>query len=184
MCEIAPGYDADYKCDYLDVEFDTQFDAIWCSQVLEHQRNVGFFLNKIYDDLKEGGVLALTVPFESGPHLNFGHCNHFNPLILIYHLVMAGFNCSDISLLNYNCHIGVILNKRSNQINRFLPNGTLPLTDATEGTVMIGDTQWSIRDLLGEEVFEDMADSFPKNLKLEHAGNVLNSIRINWGDPI
>lgn len=36
--------DADYVGDFLTYDFDRKFDAIWCSHVLEHQRNVGQFL--------------------------------------------------------------------------------------------------------------------------------------------
>jgi len=183
-CEISPGYGADYKEDYLKIEFDEQFDAIWCSQVLEHQRNVGAFLNKTFNDLREGGILALTVPYESGPMLNFGHCNHFNPMMLIYHLVMAGYCCRNISLCVYNRNIGVVLKKKSNGINQLLPNGTLPLTEMTNRTFEIAGKTWTSKELLGEEIFEDMSDSFPSCIKLKHAGNILDNIRLNWGNPI
>jgi len=43
-------------------QFDTPFDAIWCSHVLEHQLNVNLFLTRIHSDLKEGGILGITVP--------------------------------------------------------------------------------------------------------------------------
>lgn len=29
--EIAPGFEADYKADYLGIDFPVKFDAIWCS---------------------------------------------------------------------------------------------------------------------------------------------------------
>ena len=53
---------ADYRGDFMQVEFDRRFDAIWCSHVLEHQRNVGAFLERLHALLVEGGVLAITVP--------------------------------------------------------------------------------------------------------------------------
>jgi len=133
-CEISPGFTADYKDDYLNIRFPIQFDAIWCSQILEHQRNIGFFLNKVFDDLWDGGVLALTVPYEAGPHLSFGHCNHFNPLLLIYHLVMAGFDCREICLCCYGGDIGVILRKKYNGIDRTLPQGTLRRRELSDRT--------------------------------------------------
>ena len=45
--------DADYVGDFMELEFDKKFDCIWCSHVLEHQRNVGYFLDKIYDNLED-----------------------------------------------------------------------------------------------------------------------------------
>jgi len=183
-CEISPGYQADYKDDYLEIDFPDQFDAIWCSQILEHQRNIGLFLNKVFDDLKDGGVLALTVPADHGAHLSFGHCNQFNPMLLIYHLVMAGFDCSEISLCRYDADIGVVLKKRDNGIDRKLPQGTLPPTEATSGTSVIDGKSWDIRELLGSEVFDRMPQSFPPRRTLQHGGNLLLESAVNWGRPI
>jgi len=183
-CEISPGYEADYKDDFLEIEFPKQFDAIWCSQILEHQRNIGVFLNKVFDDLRENGVLALTVPADHGPHLSFGHCNQFNPMLVIYHLVMAGFDCSEISICRYDSDIGVVLRKTNNGIDRNLPQGTLPVTEATSGEGTIDGKTWDIRALLGNEVFEGMQDAFPPHLALEHGGNILRESAVNWGKPI
>jgi SAM-dependent methyltransferase len=161
-CEVMPGCEADYKADYLTIDFPEKFDAIWCSQVLEHQRNVGFFLNKIFDDLNDGGILALTVPVQTDMNLSFGHCNLFSPLIVIYHLVSAGFCCRDIKLKLYDGNIGVVLRKRYNGIRRDLPMGSLPATDKTDGEVTIKGRQWNVREMLGDEVFDGMTAAFPE----------------------
>lgn len=182
-CEVSPGYVADFKTNYIVTDFGRKFDAIWCSQVLEHQRNVGLFLNKIFDDLADGGVLALTVPYKLEPALEFGHCNLFSPLLLIYHLVMAGFDCRGIALKCYNGNIGVIVRKRDNGIDRTLPQGTLPVSPATEGTAEIGGRTWSIRELLGDEVFERMGASFPDCVPLNHITEWEGN-SINWPTPI
>ena len=52
---------ADYVGDYIQLNL-PQFDCIWASHVLEHQRNVGLFLEKCFNDLTDGGILAITVP--------------------------------------------------------------------------------------------------------------------------
>jgi SAM-dependent methyltransferase len=70
-CEISPGYEADYKREFMDINFGKQFDAIWCSQVLEHQRNVGAFLNKVFDSFSNDGILTLTVPHQVDNDLFF-----------------------------------------------------------------------------------------------------------------
>lgn len=47
---------------FNDATFDRQFDCIWCSHVLEHQLDPHSFLRKVHSLLKEGGILAITVP--------------------------------------------------------------------------------------------------------------------------
>jgi SAM-dependent methyltransferase len=175
--EIAPGYQADYKGDYLSVNFNQQFDAIWCSQIYEHQRNPGLFLDKIFDDLKEGGILALTVPFQIDHHVLFGHINITSPLMMIYHLICAGFDCSGISLKCFNGSIGVVLKKKYNGIARRSAFGSLPLQKTTKQETAI---------LLGDEFFLNMVDSFPKELMGDAKTNYLEQKidSINWGDPI
>ena len=37
-----------YKDDFLNINFHQKFDVVFCSHVIEHQRNVGFFLDKIF----------------------------------------------------------------------------------------------------------------------------------------
>lgn len=175
--EIAPGYQADFKQDYLDCQFEQPFDAIWCSQIYEHQRNPGIFLNKLFDDLKEGGILAITVPFQIDYSVLFGHINNTSPLMLIYHLVCAGFDCSQIALRCYNGSIGVILRKEYNGIRRTLPFGSIPLLPTTPEKT---------KRLLGEEMFEKMVQSFPECLRQDVHTNCLQThvVSINWEDPI
>jgi SAM-dependent methyltransferase len=120
--EEANVYHADYFADYLDLNFQEPFDCIWCSHVLEHQRNPGLFLDKLHDDLKEGGVLALSVPYNefSSPPAAFtlGHHNRYNITLLLYALVCARFDCREASVRVYNRQISVLVRKRSNHLNR------------------------------------------------------------------
>lgn len=79
---------------------------------MEHQRNIGLFLNKCFDDLSEKGILAITVPYRTNDNsLELGHAVNFDPLHLIYNLVLAGFDCSEIKLKVYDFNIGIILKK-------------------------------------------------------------------------
>lgn len=182
--EISPGYEADHKSDYLDTQFPEKFDAIWCSQILEHQRNAGRFLDKVFDDLKDGGVLALTVPHnQMDRRLQFGHCNLFSPLLLIYHLVLAGFDCSEASLKCFYGQIGLIVRKRYNGIKRHLPQAALPVTNWTTGSTTIDGRTWDIRELLGDEVSDSIAGAFPPVIDIEHATSWKGD-SINWGSPI
>jgi len=91
---------ADYCGDFMAIEFDKKFDAIWCSHALEHQRNVGLFLDKIYDTLSEDGVLAIVVPIHPRERLISGHLTSWSIPLLSYNLIMAGFDCVDARILS------------------------------------------------------------------------------------
>lgn len=98
--------------DYYEYQFDHKFDAIWASHVLEHQPNANLFLKKIHSDLKEGGVLAITVPPLKNDIVG-GHVSLWNAGLLLYQLVLAGFNCKDVAVKSYGYNISVILKKHS-----------------------------------------------------------------------
>lgn len=86
---------ADYVGDYAAVSIrGGPFDAIWACHVLEHQQNVGAFLRQCYDDLRGGGVLAITVPPPKHEIVG-GHLTLFNSGLLLYHLIVAGFDCRE-----------------------------------------------------------------------------------------
>lgn len=96
--------------DFNNCNIEKKFDAIWCSHVLEHQLNVNSFLDKIFQLLEDDGILAITVP--PGESLVIGgHLTNWNPGILLYNLVMAGFDCSEASVLKYGYNITVIIKK-------------------------------------------------------------------------
>jgi hypothetical protein len=115
--EVQEAYDATFSGDYLEVQFEQPVDAIWCSHVLEHQRSVGHFCDKMFDDLREGGALALTVPADLSP-LVMGHCSIFTPGHVLYNLVLAGFDCSEAAVKLYDQQFSVLLRKKSNGIPR------------------------------------------------------------------
>ena len=58
-------------------EFEQQFDIIYCSHVIEHQRNVGQFLDKIFDLLTDDGLLLISAPKHPPEQLVEGHLNCF-----------------------------------------------------------------------------------------------------------
>lgn len=90
--------------------FNKPFDAIWCAHVLEHQRNVGLFLDRIFNDLKVGGVLGITVP-PLKHEIVGGHLTLWNAGLLLYNLILAGFDCSDASVATYGYNISIIIEK-------------------------------------------------------------------------
>lgn len=97
--------------DYNDIRFAKKFDTIWCAHVLEHQHNVQNFLKKVYDDLKEGGWLAITVPPRKDEIVG-GHVSLWNAGLLVYNLVLAGFDCSDCKIKSYGYNVSVLVKKK------------------------------------------------------------------------
>lgn len=92
-------HNADYVGDFMKIKFDQKFDCIWCSHTLEHQRNIGAFLEKIFDLIEDNGVLALTVPYQEREVLLGGHVSIWDPGLLCYNLVLSGFDLSEAKIL-------------------------------------------------------------------------------------
>lgn len=97
--------------DYNDQIFYEKFDCIWASHVLEHQRNPGEFLEKCYKDLKDDGILAITVPPRKDIIVG-GHVTLWNAGLLLYNLILAGFDCSEASVKTYGYNVSVIVKKK------------------------------------------------------------------------
>ena len=98
--------------DFSKIKFSKKYDLIWCSHVLEHQNNPGLFLKKFHYVLNESGYLCLIVPPRK-PFVISGHVNIFNAGILIYRLVLSGFNCRNVKILQYDYNIIIYLKKKS-----------------------------------------------------------------------
>lgn len=110
---------ADYTGNYLDLDL-PQFDCIWCSHTLEHQTNVGQFLKKCFKDLRVGGILAVTVPSmeKYGTRVVDGHMTYWNAGVLLYNLILAGFDCSEARVATYNNEVSVIVRKTPAELPR------------------------------------------------------------------
>jgi SAM-dependent methyltransferase len=124
------------RCDYYKFIPDKVFDCVWASHVLEHQPNPNLFLKRIYNDLKPGGIAAITVPPLKNEIVG-GHVNLYNAGLLLYQMVLAGFDCSNASVATYGYNISVIVCKPEidldlsmlsfdsgdiNKISRYLPD--------------------------------------------------------------
>jgi len=97
---------------YQDMQFSHQFNAIWASHILEHQLNVIDFLIKIYNDLKENGWLAITVPPMKNEIVG-GHLTIWNAGLLLYNLILAGFDCKNAMIKTYDYNVSVIISKQT-----------------------------------------------------------------------
>lgn len=89
----------------------TSYDCIWCCHVLEHQLNVNFFLKKIFYILKDNGICCITVPPLKSTIVG-GHVSLWNAGLLLYNLILAGFDCSDCIVMKYGYNISIIVRKK------------------------------------------------------------------------
>jgi len=91
--------DADFRGDFMEIDIQEKFDCVWCSHVLEHQRNVGAFLDRLLSLVKDDGVIAIAVPGHSQYRLVAGHLTAWSPWLLCYNLVLAGQDCREAMVL-------------------------------------------------------------------------------------
>jgi len=94
--------------------FDKQYDCVWSSHVLEHQLDPHQFLCKMLSLVREGGVVAITVPPYKSEIIG-GHVNLWNAGLLLYRLVLAGCDCSEASVKKYGYNVSVVTTKKSIQ---------------------------------------------------------------------
>jgi SAM-dependent methyltransferase len=133
MCE---KYEPTYLGNFLEIADkipDNYFDCIWCSHTLEHQLNPGIFLSTIKKKLKDGGILAITVP----PMKHFivaGHVNHWTTGMLLLNLVSVGFDCSE-----------AIIKAPKPEKFKGYPDGAVSIDDPYDISVLVPkkDIDWS-----------------------------------------
>ena len=94
------------------IDIKERYDAIWAAHILEHQLNPNIFLTKLHSLLNEGGYLTIVVPPRK-PFIVGGHVNMWNGGLLLYHLILAGFDCSEAQLLQYDYNIGIVVKKKT-----------------------------------------------------------------------
>lgn len=101
---------ADIAAEFTSYPFNEPFDLVWCSHVLEHQQNVQAFIVAAYRALKPGGILAITVP-PSKPNIVGGHVSVWNTGLLLYNLILSGFNCREAMAKKYGYNISIVVRK-------------------------------------------------------------------------
>lgn len=100
----------DYNATYCDGKSNA-FDAIWCAHCLEHQLNVHDFLRKIFLECKDDGVVCITVP-PLKHNIVGGHVSLWNAGLLIYRMILAGFDCSKARVIVEGYNISVLVRKK------------------------------------------------------------------------
>ena len=98
--------------DFLQTRFETPFDCVIASHVLEHQLNVNAFLKAMHASVREGGIVALSVPPPKHQIVG-GHVTLWNAGLVLYNLVLAGFDCRTPWIRQYGYNISVVIQKRT-----------------------------------------------------------------------
>ena len=101
---------------FLEHSFGGQaFDAILASHVLEHNLNVGRFLDRVYNMLTENGTFFCLVPPHKtsivGGHVIIG----WNIGVLMYDLIMCGFNVREGRFKKLGYNIAAFVQKREDK---------------------------------------------------------------------
>lgn len=94
--------------DFCDIQFDKKYDLVWCCHVLEHQLNVNLFLQKIFEVSNK--FITVTVP-PLKHEIVGGHLTLWNSGLLLYNLIMAGFDCKQARIFQYGYNISLITPK-------------------------------------------------------------------------
>lgn len=77
---------------------DASFDAILCSEVLEHVPEPGLAIEEFARLLKPGGKMILTAPFASNVHMApYHYCSGFSRYWYEHHLSQAGFDILELT---------------------------------------------------------------------------------------
>lgn len=145
---------ADVLADYCEHEFAEPFDCLWASHVLEHQPDPGRFLRKCHRDLRDGAILAITVP-PMKDEIVGGHVTVWNAGLLLYQSILAGFDCAEAAVKSYGYNVSVIVRKRGielpalamdegdiERLARFFP---LPVAQGFDGHIREANWQWRSR---------------------------------------
>ena len=92
--------DAEFVEDFNTFKLESKYDMIHCSHVIEHQRNQGAFLDKIYDVLKDDGDLIISGPKHPAERFVEGHIATTIMPIFLQILIYSGFDCKNGKILS------------------------------------------------------------------------------------
>ena len=98
---------ADIIGDYLLTDIE-QHDLVWASHVLEHQPNVNLFLKKCFVDCRK--YFCVTVP-PMKHEIVGGHVSLWNGGLLLYNMILAGWDCKRAKVMSYGYNISVLVEK-------------------------------------------------------------------------
>lgn len=88
----------DFVCDLYDIPEDRQFDAVFCSEVLEHVVDPVRAVEKLVALTKPGGRIIITAPFNSLTHFAPYHfCTGFSQYFYRHHFERLGCEIDELT---------------------------------------------------------------------------------------
>ena len=99
-----------YLGDYNSLHIDKEYDGVWAANILEHQLNINNYLRKLKLNIKDNGVLCVSVP-PLKHTIDSGHVSLWNAGLLLYNLVLAGISCHNAKIKKYGYQISIIIPK-------------------------------------------------------------------------
>ncbi|WP_406852580.1 methyltransferase domain-containing protein [Brevundimonas sp. BH3] len=117
-----------YPGDFMKVDFDRKFQYVYCSNVLEHIRNQGKFIEKLFSICEDDGYVCIIVPRAHLNKLLSGHISTWSLATLVYSIVVSGFDCSDAIICNGKFEKSIIV-----------PNKKIPSNEFTVESGVVGD---------------------------------------------
>jgi ubiquinone/menaquinone biosynthesis C-methylase UbiE len=112
----------DIVSDILKIPVESEsFDAVLCTEVLEHVPNPVAAIDEMARLLKKNGTIIITAPFCSLTHFApYHYCDGFSKYFFIYHLERLGFEIIEITPNgNYFQYIGQEMQRLSFIISNF-----------------------------------------------------------------
>lgn len=90
--------------------FEDCYDLVWSSHSLEHQQNIRSFIQKLFSVCNKNGKVAITVPYEQNKNLVVGgHVTVWNVGLLMYNIILSGYNCVHAAGKTYAGNASVIV---------------------------------------------------------------------------
>ena len=92
-----------------------RFALVWASHVLEHQRNVGMFIENLIECCAEDGHVCITVP---DPHRTLwgGHLTLWSPGLLAYNIALCGVDLSTSRLIRGTNEFSILFTPKRIQL--------------------------------------------------------------------
>ncbi|GAA0381456.1 hypothetical protein GCM10009093_05550 [Brevundimonas terrae] len=143
-----------YPGDFMHINFEKKFQYVYCSNVIEHIRNQGDFIEKLFDICEDDGYVCIIVP---RPHLNkllSGHISTWSLATLVYSVVVSGYDCSEARLCNGKFEKSILVPKRPIKSKDFtvatgivgdieMLSKYFPFKAAHKGSALIDSIGWS-----------------------------------------
>ena len=84
-----------------------KYELVWASHILEHQRNIGLFIEKLIECCSVNGHICITLP---DPHRNLwgGHLSIWSPGLLAYNIVLCGIDLSESTFIRGTNEFSII----------------------------------------------------------------------------